>query len=90
MKLELTDDVRFAMRTLRPERLSLVEGHLSALQNWEKDQTVRQLSRPIAEKDVYLLEAADGYRIFFNKSLDTITVVDITTKATLDQFAKTK
>lgn len=93
MKLEVDYDAQIQMRTLRPERLKIVEGHLSALRNWENDPAVRQLSRPHptrSEKDLYLLEATDGFRIFFNKTADAITVVDITTKATLDRYANAK
>ncbi|MFO0802072.1 MAG: hypothetical protein U0791_02965 [Gemmataceae bacterium] len=93
MKLEVDYDAQIQMSTLRPERLKVVEGHLSALQNWENDPAVRKLSRPHPtryEKDLYLLEATDGFRIFFSLGSDTITVRDITTKATLDRYAGVK
>jgi hypothetical protein len=90
MKLEVDYDAQIQMRTLRPERLKLVEGHLAALQNWENDPDVRKLTRKTHYNDEYLLEAVDGFRIFFNLGIDTITVRDITTKATLDRYANAK
>jgi hypothetical protein len=46
------------------------------------------MSHLLPYKDVYVLTTSDGMRIFFHKGTDTITVLDLARKATIDQFGE--
>jgi hypothetical protein len=80
--------VDIALRTLRPEELSRVHSWFDHLKNWDNDAQVRRISHQLPGfKDVYVLTPSKGLRIFFQKDSDGITVLDIASKETIDQFA---
>jgi len=90
MELETAPAVNISLLTLRPAQLRRVKAWFKRLTNWDNDEHVRNISRKLLNKDVYLLAADDGFRIFFSKGTDTIKILDITTKETLDVFAEGK
>jgi len=82
--------VDIALRTLRAEELRHVHSWFDHLKNWDDDDHVRKLSHKLPHKDVYVLTTSDDIVIFFRKGTDTITVLDIARKETIDQFAGTE
>jgi len=87
MKLDTTVAVDIALRMLRPARRRQVKAWIKRLTNWDNDEHVRRISHKLRGKDVHLLAADDGFRIFFSKEADTIKILDIATKETLALFA---
>jgi mRNA-degrading endonuclease RelE of RelBE toxin-antitoxin system len=88
MKLVITTPVMIALRTVSDEERRRAQALLDTLANWNHDAHVRDASRRIIHKDVYVLQASDGMRIFFKKDPDQITILDIARKQTVDQFAE--
>ena len=88
MKLVITTPVMIALRTLSDEERGRAQALFDTLANWNHDAHVREASRRIIYKDVYVLQASDGMRIFFRKEADQITILDIARKQTVDQFAE--
>jgi hypothetical protein len=87
VKLMTKLPVDIALRTLRPEKRRRVHAWFDHLKNWDNDDHVRRISHRLPFEDVYVLNATDGLRIFFHKGTDAITVLDIASKETIDQFA---
>jgi mRNA-degrading endonuclease RelE of RelBE toxin-antitoxin system len=87
MEIAYTDSVKIALRTLSTEERSRLQGLFVALGNWDNDPHIQKMSRRLPYKDVYVLRATDGTRVFFNKGTDRITILDIAKKETVDQFA---
>ncbi len=88
VKLVITTPVMIALRTLSDEERRRAQALFDTLANWNHDAHVREASRRIIYKDVYVLQASDGMRIFFKKDPDQITILDIARKQTVDQFAE--
>jgi len=51
---------------------------LDLLKNWENEEHLRSMSKPMIYKDTYVLNTSDDIRIFFTLELKkkTITIVD--------------
>jgi hypothetical protein len=79
--------VEIALRTLKDDERQTIHAWFDQLKNWDNDPHVRGISRQLPYKDVFVLTTSDGMRIFFNKGENTITILDLATKATIDQFA---
>jgi len=90
MQLQITDPAKIALRTLSARERDRVQGLFAALANWNNDPHIRKMSSPLIYKDIYVLSATDGTRIFFNKGADKIEILDIASKKTVDQFADTE
>jgi len=88
MELRTNQSVDIALRTLRPEELRRVHAWFGHLKNWDNDAHVQKISHRLPNEDVFVLTASDGIRIFFQKDADSITVLDIARKETIDQFAE--
>lgn len=87
MNLTTAPAVDIALRTLADDKRRRVHALFDSLKNWENDPHIRDISKSLPYKDVYVLTASDGTRIFFHKSDDTIRIVDIASKETIEQFA---
>jgi len=88
MELQTEPPVAIALRTLRGEERNNVHAWFDHLKNWDNDPLVRKISHQLPhKKNVYVLTASDGTRIFFRKEANMITVLDIARKETIDQFA---
>jgi mRNA-degrading endonuclease RelE of RelBE toxin-antitoxin system len=87
MEIVLTDSAKIAFRTLSAREQDRVQGLLAALKNWDHDPHIQKVSQPLIYKDVYVLKATDGMRIFYNKGAEQILILDIAKKKTVDQFA---
>lgn len=88
MNVEMTDSVRFGLETLRPEQRASVERHLTALAHWESDPSIRKMTRPISIKNTFVVEAPDGFWIFFEKKANKFVVQEIARKELIEMFAQ--
>ena len=52
---------------------------LQHLENWVKDKQVQKMSKPATDKDIYVLNTSDDFRIFFKLDVPKgeISVLDI-------------
>ena len=87
MELQIDPSAEIPHRTLRDENRKSVDAWLDRLKNWNHDSKIRKLSDKLPGMDVYVLRATDGFRIFFRKDEESITILDIATKETIDLFA---
>jgi hypothetical protein len=87
MELKITDSAKIALRILSPQDRNRVQGLIAALENWDNDPHIQKMSQPLIYKDVYVLRATPGWRIFFNKTAEKILILDIARKETVDQVA---
>lgn len=88
MELRTEPPVDIALRTLQREERRSIDAWFDHLKNWDNDSHVRKISHQLPhKKNVFVLAASDGTRIFFRKEANTITVLDIARKETIDQFA---
>jgi hypothetical protein len=87
MKLEITNSAKIALRTLSARERDRLQGLFAALVNWDNDPHIQKMSSPLTDKDVHVLKATDGMRVFFNKGPDQITILDIARQKTVDQVA---
>ena len=79
MKVIVPSSVTAAIRTLNTEESRKVLSWLDHLKNWESDEHLRDMSKPMVYKDTYVLNTSDDIRIFFTlePKKKTITIVDI-------------
>ncbi len=76
-----------ALRTMKADERRDVLAWFDHLKNWEQDPYVRKKAVQLPDTDVQLLTTSEGIHIFFEKDDSTITILDLATKATIDQFA---
>jgi hypothetical protein len=79
MKVSKYRSVEAAIRTLDEEERQKVFAWFAHLENWEKDEHIRNMSKPTGQKNVYVLNTSDDIRIFFvlDAKRHEISVIDI-------------
>jgi len=79
MKVLVPSSVTTAIRTLSAEESQKVFSWLDHLKNWENDEHLQSISKPMIYKNTYVLNTSDDIRIFFTleSKKKTITIVDI-------------
>ena len=87
MELRTNLSVDISLQMSKEENRPRIQAWFERLKNWDNDAAIRKLSDRLPGMDVYVLRATDGFRIFFKKDSDTITILDIATKETIDLFA---
>jgi mRNA-degrading endonuclease RelE of RelBE toxin-antitoxin system len=88
MKVQQTQPVEIALRTLGEDDRQKVLAWFDHLRNWETDPYVREHSRKLnSAENVYVLKAGTDIRIFYRLEQDTIVVLDIANKSTIDKFS---
>jgi hypothetical protein len=88
MKKIVTDlGADIALRTLDVPEVKKLQAWFDRLRNWDSDPYVRSRSQQLEEMPgVYLLTPRSDYRIFFSIDGDTVTILDVVNKATIDAF----
>jgi mRNA-degrading endonuclease RelE of RelBE toxin-antitoxin system len=77
--------VDVALRTLDNESRRQVNAWFDNLANWDGDEFVRKHSHILDSlPDVYVLRTSGDLRIFFKIQGNTLTVVDIATKQSIE------
>lgn len=85
MNVVTTEPVDIAVRILDADKRRRVQSWFETLENWENDPHTRSKSKLIEEPDVYALSTSDGTWVFFCKTADTITLLDIASQETIDR-----
>jgi mRNA-degrading endonuclease RelE of RelBE toxin-antitoxin system len=80
-----TPSVEVALRTLDNENRRKVHAWFDHLANWDNDEFVRKRSHSLDSlPGVYVLKTSSDLRIFFTIQANTLTVVDIATKQSIE------
>jgi mRNA-degrading endonuclease RelE of RelBE toxin-antitoxin system len=80
-----TPFVDVALRTLDDENRRKVKAWFDSLANWDGDEFVRKHSHSLDSlPGVYVLKTSSDWRIFFTIQGNTLTVVDIGTKQSIE------
>lgn len=80
-----TPSVNVALRTLDDANRRRVRAWFDHLANWDGDEFVRKHSHSLDSlAGVYVLKTSSDWRIFFTIQGNTLTVVDIGTKQSIE------
>ena len=80
-----TPPVDVALRTLDNENRRRVDAWFGHLANWDGDEFVRSHSHILDSlPGLYVLKTNSDLRIFFTIQENTVTVIDIATKQTIE------
>ena len=79
MRVVKTSSVNAAIRTLSEDDRQKVFSWVDHLKNWENDEHVRQMSKPMVYQNTYVLNTSDDIRLFFtlDSTENEIVIVDI-------------
>jgi mRNA-degrading endonuclease RelE of RelBE toxin-antitoxin system len=88
MNIMFSDSAKFQVGTLREENRRVVERWIGRLVGWENDHYLRWRAKRLpGSEDVHVLKAGPNYRVFFQARGDTITILDIARRETIEKFA---
>ena len=91
MNLTLNAAAEIAIRTLGEEDRRKVHALIDHLRLWDTDPSVRSLARSLDLPDaenVYVLRTSTDLGIFFEIEKDSIEVIDVARRASLDKVRR--